>query len=360
MNREESLEEFNEKVVKNLEEESKTEFERIFNENEEKIKELIMNGMKSLIKGANENKIAVFQFELLRINILNESYKILIHGYNSLWYLDSTSIYEEIDLNFLFKPFVSFKEKLIKEKKIYMGKVNDYDIEKIIFHIVVKCYMDMSKVVRNWFWNLDEEEWMKERSVGDFYTVKWSEYQGKSETLFVMDERKKNIEEFLKLMKQPKEKLPFVYAVGKESVLVDGDFTGQNMLFINFKGSKLKNINFSEGNMARGQFKNTEINKCKFTNSTLIGASFESSKIKDSDFTNGNCIGIDFSKAELRYVDFSYAKLKNSNFIDAQLKNVSFDGADLEEAIFSAKDIPFINLSPEQLQTIYIDGGEEI
>lgn len=50
--------------------------------------------MKSLISKANEikeeeKKIAVFQFELLRINILNESYKILIHGYNSSWYLDT-------------------------------------------------------------------------------------------------------------------------------------------------------------------------------------------------------------------------------------------------------------------------------
>lgn len=367
MNREEALEKFKEKVVKNLAEENKLSFEKNFKDNEEKAKDLIIDGMKSIIKRAkdlkaekNENKIAVFQFELLRINILNDSYKILIHGYNSLWYLDSNPIYEEIDLSFLFEPFIKLKEKLGKEKKIYIGKVNDYDIQKIIFEFAAKCYMDISKTVRNWLWDLDEEEWMKESSIEDFYTVKWSEYQGKSETLFSMDNREKNIKELLELKKQPEEKLPFVYTVWKNSTLEDVDLTKQNMLFINFKGSKLKNINFSECDIIRGQFKDTKVKRCTFTNARIIGTPFQNSKIEDSNFNNADCTGVDFRKSELRYVDFSNANLKNSNFINAQFKNVSFEGANLEDAIFSSLDIPFINLTSEQLQTIYIDGGEEV
>ena len=367
MNREESLEEFKEKVVKALGQESIAAFEENFKNNEEKVKAMIIKGMKSLISKAkeikeedNKNKIAVFQFELIRINIVNESYKILIHGYNSSWYLDPKPIYEEIDLSFLFEPFIKLKEKLIKEKRIYMGKVNNYDIQKLIFELVVKCYMDMSKVIRNWFWNLDEEEWMKESSIEDFYTVKWSEYQGKSEILFAMDNKEKNIKELLELKKQPEEKLPFIYTVWKNSILEDGDLAKQNMLFINFKGSKLKNLDFAESDIIRGQFKDTEVKRCTLKKCNLIGTSFENSKIEDSDFSSGDCTGVDFSKSELRYVDFSNANLKNSNFINAKFKSVSFEGADLEDAIFSSKDIPFINLTSEQLQTIYIDGGEEI
>ncbi|AGF55356.1 uncharacterized protein YjbI with pentapeptide repeats/ribosomal protein S17E [Clostridium saccharoperbutylacetonicum] len=367
MNREEALEHFDENITKKLAEDFKLKVEENFKANEEKIKNLIIAAMKSIIKKAKdfqeikkEYKIAVFQFELLRINILNQSYKILAHGYNSSWYLDSDSIYEEIDLSFLFEPFDSFKEKLKKEKKMYMGKVNDYDIEKIIFELVSKYYMDISENVRNWLWDLDEEDWMQESSVDNYYVVKWSEYHGKSETLFAMDNREKNIKELLELKKQDEEKLPFVYSVWKNSVFENGDLTNQNMLFINFKGSKLKNINFSECCIVRGQFKATEIKKCQFANSKLVGTSFENSKIEDSEFSSGNLLGGDFRKAELRYVDFSNSNLKNSNFINAKFKNVSFEGADLEGAIFSAKDIPFINLTSEQLQTIYIDGGEEI
>ncbi|OOM11724.1 pentapeptide repeat-containing protein [Clostridium saccharobutylicum] len=366
MNREESLKEFKEKIVKALGEESIETFEKNFKDNEEKVKRMLINGMRTLINRAKnikenngENKIAVFQFELLRINILNESYKILIHGYNSSWYLDTKPIYEEIDLSFLFEPFIKVKEKLIKEKRIYMGKVNNYDIQKMIFELVVKCYKNMSKTIRNWFWNLDEEEWIKERVIEDFYIVKWSEYQGRSETLFAMDNREKNIKELLELKEQPEEKLPFVYTVWKNSILEDGVLAKQNMLFINFKGSNLKDIDFSECNILRGQFKDTEVKRCTLVKCNLIGSSFENAKIEDSDFSNGNCTGVDFRQTELRYVNFSNSNLKNSNFINAKFKNVSFEGADLEDAVFSAKDIPFINLTSEQLQTIYIDGGEE-
>ncbi|OOM76180.1 hypothetical protein CLPUN_27930 [Clostridium puniceum] len=366
MNRQEALEHFKANVSENLVKEYRLKFEEYFEENEEKVKKLLIDGMKKLIKKAKEfdetekdYKIGVFQFELLRINILNESYKIFAHGYNSLWYLDKDSIYEEIDLKFLFELFIDLKEKLIKEKKIYMGKVNKYDIQEIIFNLAVECYNDISISIRSWFWNLDEEPWMKENFIETFYTVKWSEYQGKSEILFAMDNRQKDINELLELKKQPEEKHPFVYTVWKDSKLEVGDLTKQNMLFINFKGSRLKEINFSESYIIKGQFKAAKIQHCEFENSKLGGASFENAIIQDSNFRSAECIGVDFSNSELSYVDFTNAKLKKSAFIGAKLKNVSFEGADVEDAVFSEKDIPFIHLTSEQLQTIYIDGGKE-
>lgn len=366
MNRQEALEHFKENIVKNLIDECKAKFQENFRENEEKVKALIIDGMKKLINGAKnlkeldrEYKIAVFQFELLRINILNESYKIFAHGYNSLWYLDENSLYEEIDLKFLFEPFIKLKEKLIKEKKIYMGKVNNYDIQEVIFSLASESYMAISESARNWFWNLDEEEWIQESSVEEFYTVKWSEYQGKSETLFAMDNREKDVNELLELKKKQQEKLPFVYTVWKNSILEQGDLTKQNMLFINFKGSSLKKIDFSGSDIWRGQFKATKIKDCEFKSSKLLGSSFENAVIEDSNFNSADCMGVDFSKSELSYVDFSNANLKGSIFTNTKFKKVSFEGANVEEAVFSEQDIPFIHLTSEQLQTIYIDGGKE-
>lgn len=363
MNREESLEHFKENVAKKLVYEYKLKFQENFKANEENIKTLIVEGIKAIdkkAKEANENyRITVLQFELLRINILKENYKIWIHGYNSLWYLDEDSIYEEIDLKNLFEHFNELKEKLIKDKKIYMGKVNNYDIQEIIFDLAVECYNNMSVSARNWLWNLDEEEWINECAFSDFYTIKWSEYHGKSETIFTMDNREKNINELLELKKQSKEKLPFVYTVWKNSTLEDGDLTKQNMLFINFKESRLRKIDFSESDIIRGRFKDTELNYCEFKSSKLVGTSFENSKIEDCNFNNADCTAGDFRKAELNYVDFSNTNLKNANFTNVKFYNVTFEGADVEEAIFSEKDIPFIHLSPEQLQAIYIDGGKE-
>ena len=366
MDRQESLEHFYENVSKKLINECKLKFQENFKEDEEKVKFLIIDGMKNLIKKAEkfqkinkDYKISVFQFELLRINILNDSFNIFIHGYNSLWYLDNASIFEEIDLKFLFTPFIKFKNRLAKEKKIYMGKVNDYDIAKVIFDLAADCFKSMSERARDWFWNIDEEVWMRDGAIGSFYIIKWSEYQGKSETLFAMDNKEKTIKELLELKKEPEEKLPFVYTVWKDSTLADGELTKQNMLFINFKGSKLKKINFSESDIIRSQFKNTHLKDCIFKDSRLIAASFENAVIEDSDFSNTDCTGVDFGKSQLSYVDFKDANLKNAVFTNASLKNVSFEGAEVEDSIFSEKDIPFIHLTSEQLQTIYIDGGDE-
>ena len=68
-------------------------------------------------------------------------------------------------------------------------------------------------------------------------------------------------------------------------------------------------------------------------------------------------LGTNFEKTKLCDVDFSGCDLRQASFINAKFSNVSFEGADLEEAIFNEEDIPFIKLSPEQLQEIYIYGG---
>ncbi len=150
MNREEALKEFKEKICLNLIEDCKSKFEDNVIKSEEKLRNLTIKGIKQVIKKAKDfqkikedYKIAVFQFEFLRVDVLNESYKIYVHGYNGMWYLDENSIVEYLDLKFLYEPFIEFKEKLIKEKKIYIGKVNNYDIQEIIMNLSYECYKNL-------------------------------------------------------------------------------------------------------------------------------------------------------------------------------------------------------------------------
>ncbi|MHC1686045.1 MAG: pentapeptide repeat-containing protein [Clostridiaceae bacterium] len=367
MNREEALIDFHDNFENSLLEICRGKFQVNLESNEEKLREALINGIKGLnekvIKAQEkdkEYKITVLQFELLRINLLNDSYKILAHGYNHLWYLDKNSIYEEIDLKFLFEPFIELKEQLNKAKKPYLGKINQYDIQKIIFELAVQCFNSMSETVRAFFWNFDEEQWAFEGTFSEFYTIKWSEYQGSSETIFAMDITEKTTEQLIELKKEPEEKLPFVYSVWCNSSFIDGDLTKQNMLFINFKGSKLSDMNFSESTIVTSQFKDTEIKYCVFKEANLTAASFERAEIKHSKFDNAQLIGADFRKSSLRDTTFKNADLKRADFTDASFENVSFEGADVEDAIFNAQDVPFLHLTPEQLQTIYIiEGGEE-
>ena len=365
MNREQAIEHYKEKVSDKLLKEYQEIFRENFINNEQNTKNIIINAMKTIINKAQLNKetykdykLSVFQFELLRVNIIDESYKIFIHGYSSLWYLDENSVYEFIELKFLFEPFIELKQKLLEGKKVYLGKVNKYDIQKIIFEVVAKSFNDISEVVREWLWNLDEEQWINNPLVDDFYIVKWSEYQGNSETVFAMNNQEKTINDMLEIKKESKDKEPFIYTVWKNSSLCDAKFDQENMIFINFKGSSLKKINFIKTNMVKAQFKDADIKECKFEEDILICTSFEQAKLTDCNFENSDLRNTDFQNAKIRNTSFKNTNLQDSYFAFAEFKNVSFDEANLEGAVFKAEDIPFLHLTSKQLQTIYIEGDQ--
>ena len=382
MNRREALEDFNKNTADDLVLKYKKEFEINFNNNEKRFALLLIDSIKKLNQKAILNRkvienysLGVLQFELLRSNILNESYKIHLHGYNSLWYLDNNSIYEEIDLKFLFKPFENLKKELIEKSKIYIGKINIYDIQKIIFDAVSDSYMGMSKVVREYLWDLDEEKWINEMLLSDFYIIKWSEYKGKGETVFAMDMRKKTKED---LENMKKEKKSFIYSVWRNSCLENADLSKENLLFINFKESKLQNIDFSKSSIISGEFKNSRIVKCSFEGAEVVGTALSESEINECKFKDCNLRSSDFNTSILNDVDFSNSDMSISNFVNSKLNNVSFKGctllnsdftnavfenvsfqdADLKDSIFSRKDIPFLHLSPEQLQDVFIGDDE--
>lgn len=386
MNREEALRDFDEKVAAKLLENCKSEFNELLNDNEEKLARLLIEGIKNLNKKALENlnidenyKLGVLQFEFLRSNLLNENYNILLHGYSNLWYLDENPVEEEIDLQFLSNPFVKLKDQLMKEKLIYVGKVNNYDIQKIIFNIAAECYNSMSQIVRSYLWDLDEEEWMSDMLLSDFYIIKWSEYKGKSETVFAMDNRKKTMEDLAEAKNSEKEKMPFVYSVWKDSEFSNFDLSKENMLFINFKGSQFEEVDFSEASIVSGEMKHSQLKKCKFTKAKVVGTTFEKASIKRCDFNECDFRSSDFNNAFLEEVNFDDADFQIGNFVnanlykvsfkncnlakadftEAQFEDVDFEGANLEEVIFSREDIPFLHLSPEQLQDILIEDGEQ-
>lgn len=365
MNREQALQSYKKKVSDKLIKEYEEKVQDNFVANEEKIKYIIIEAIKNIIKKAEHNqeinkdyRLSVFQFELLRINILDESYKIFIHGYNSLWYLDDNSIYEYVDLKFLFEPFIELKKKLIQEKKIYIGKVNNYDIEQIIFEITVKFFNSMSESVRVWLWDLDEKEWINNPIVNNFYIVKWSEYLADSETVFAMDSKEKTINDLLELKNKPKDNGPFVYTVWKNSNLEGGKFEEDNMLFINFKGSNLKRMDFLKTNMLRAQLKSSTIYRCKFQEVILSGAIFQDSNITDCDFENSDLRSADFTNACLNNICFKNTNLQDAYFVGTEFKNIHLDEAIVDGAIFKAEDIPFLHLTSNQLQTIFIEGEE--
>lgn len=364
MNREEAMIEYNEKIVKNLVEEARNKFEQLCNDNEMELENIFVGAFRELIQKCNDEKqeeynLTIFQYEMLRTNILNESYVIYLHGYNANWYLDESPLCIEIDLKFIFQPFIELKERLLEEKKIYLGKINEYDVQNIIFNSVIDSFKLLAEALRTWFWDVDEEEYVINNLKSEFYLIKISEYESESETVFAMDNRTKNNTDIKDYMKYAKGEAPLVYSVWKNSEFSNLNLSDNPMVLINFKGSKLQEVDFTNCAIARGNYKNTELVDCNFYRSNIVASIFENAYISGTSFEETFVANVDFTKCKLTNISFKNADLRESLFIGTEFEDVNFEGANVENCIFDLDVIPYLHLSAEQLQTVRIIESKE-
>ncbi|NFG22872.1 hypothetical protein FDF11_06960 [Clostridium botulinum] len=378
MNREEALKDFNEKVVNKIINEYKLRFEENLKQYKDMLCEILIDSIVNLNKKVcnvrdykKDYLLNVLQYELLRTNVLDDSYIIWLHGYNRSWYLDEDSVYEEINLKFLFEPFIELKQVLIKKKKVYLGKVNNYDIQNIVFNIVKECYYSIENITREYMYDLDDNEKIKNVFLDEYYLIKWSEYREESKTIFAMDYRKKETKDLIEFTKNP-----YIYPIFTKSTLNECELKNRDLLYANFKESKLTEINIIECSVPRGKFNNTEFVKCTIKNSVMTGSIFKNTSLNTINFSNSDlracnfnysdCIEVTFNncnledvsfyKSSLYRINFINCNLKSVNFIDAKFYKISFEGSDLKEALFNEEVIPFIHITPEQLQDINIWG----
>lgn len=378
MNREEALQEFKEKILPPYLDKCREKFNENLMKYEEELTEVLINGIVKVnekvkeVKKINENyAINILQYELLRTNILDESFIIWLHAYNIQWYMDENAVYEEINLKFLFEPFIELKEALISEKNIYLGKVNIYDIQQIIFNEVREAYYNMEDYIREIFYDLDENEKMDKILFDEYYLIKWSEFRDESKNVFSMDYRKKDVNDLKDFCKKP-----YIYPVFIRSILSNYNLDDITFLYGNFKESKLTEINMNKCVSPRCEYSYTEFNKCTLKECIITGSNFRKVKLNNVTFENCDLIGCNFNysdsiqvefincnienssfyKSSFYNVKFINCNLKGNNFIDSTFEKIHFEESDLTEAVFNEEIIPFLHISAEQLQDINIWG----
>lgn len=380
MNREEALVDFKKNVAGRLISDYKKEFENNINKNENKIFDLLVDSIVKLndkvgkIREIKKDYLVKYiEFELLRTNILDDSFIIFVHGYDEKWYLDENCTYQEINLQFLFEPFIRLKDVLKKEKKRYVGKINDYDIQNIIFNIVRDCYYGMENMIKENFFDFDENNIEKDLFLAEHYYIKWTEYMDQnSKIVFSMDYKKKGTENLKAYIKQP-----YVYPLFINSSLDKYKMQKQDMYYANFKGSSLSEINIGSCKMPRCIFAKTHLKDCYFDNDVITGGVFKNAKLENVVFDNcdlcacnfnfTDCYGLTFNncnldnasfyKVSLSNISFDKCSMNQINFVDSNFKEMNFNGSNLKEALFCKDVIPYINISSQQLQDIYIWEG---
>lgn len=326
MKREDALINFNEKYTNEL----LKKYEQIFYEdvmqNKDLLRSTVINSLKNICEdvsdfqnGLDYYKIKYFQFSILRTSIISKNYIFLLSTYNQEWYLDDNAKHMELDMSFLFKSLNDLYNELYEKSKKFIGKINKYDIEKIILKQAMEYNEYIAYTVRFILQNIDREEWFDKVKKTDIYFIRWGEYQDKSELVYIMDNNKKTMNDFIKgldLTNEEAHKDELVYSVWKDTEISEAICIEKNMMFSNFKNSKISNFSFEK--------------------SILLGANFEDAILQNVNFNKTNLVGV--------------------NFIGVKFEDVKFEEAILDGAIFDQEDVPFLHLSSSQLQVIYIKG----
>lgn len=289
----------------------------------EYLENMVRSGMELLGEQMEKQKkeyVCFLYFSVLKTDLLRRKYRVLLHGLDMRWYLDDEPAEVYVDADELFAPFDSLWNALEEANRGYGGTVNNYDIQNLLFnelHLIDSMICQILRYrLRDW-----EEKGIFDKVVrSPYWLLKWGEYRDRAEFIIQTDRVEKPAsawkEELTKTAHSP-ENMIFSY-------WYKGNCQGKNpkdldMRFITFEECIVKDIKFEHCNMEGSRFPKSKISGCRFDGCNLCGA--------------------DFRKCSF--------------------ENTSFAGAELKAAIFPAESIPFLDISAEQFQVIYVDRGEQ-
>lgn len=304
-------------------------------DHQEMLHQILFDAVRQI--GEKKENISYLHFQLPRTGVQSGAYPVYLFAYDQLWFLDVRPEMEEIEFSFFFQALSERKRELEEGRKIYLGKITKYDVLEVLYEEASKCFEELAIVLREWCWDLEEEEWVGAYPFSGQYQLRWGGYQEDGEIIFAMDNRGKGMEELLHHIKEDQS---FFYTVWKGSDLCHVKLTGREMLFMNMKGAKLDGMDFSDSNLFQSSF----------GRATLTGCCFD----------RAACICTKFRGATLTGCSFQGADLTRADFRDTKLEGTNFSGAVLEGACFMDKQVAFLHLSPEQLQEIVIEGGRPL
>lgn len=292
-------------------------------ERSEQLEEMIKGAMRQLGEQMREQQkeyVSFLYISLLKTDVINRHYQFHLHALNHQWYLDEEPIEIYVAAGDLYQPLNEIWDYLIEKSRPYIGVINQYDIQHLIFDELKYIDSSICQILRYRLRDWEQKMIFADVALAPYWLLKWGEYRDQSEFILQTDRVKKEQnywKDQVKKLKHKPETLVFSYWY--QDVLKDSRLSQANLIFSVFEESQLNNLTFSQCNMEGSRFTKSSLSGCDFDHSNLWGADFS---------------GCTF-------------------------ENVSFQGAELTGALFPAASIPFLNLEPEQLQTVLLEREED-
>lgn len=278
------------------------------------LKEAVMNGFARFTELAKKNKkeyYMFFYFSYLKIDLLHKKYKILLQGMNNQWYLDPDMTEVTFELDFLLGPILELWEALTKASRKYIGKINAYDIQHLIFKEMDLHNRSIAHTLRYLLWDLEQEEAFKEIPRIPYFIIRWGEYRDDTQIVLLRDRDKKEQKQFnTALRKAQREEEELANGFWYQAELKERKCQDLDMQFITFEKCSIGNFDFGSSNLTAARFTETKLKKCSFSECCLEGADFRSAILEEIDFRNANLKNAMFSFKEVQKLDLTAEQMQ--------------------------------------------------
>lgn len=286
---------------------------------EEKIKRA-MDLLGENIKRQQKEYVSFLYISMLKVDFANRSYQFLLHAMDHRWYLDEEPLEVYFDAGNIMDPLDELWDYLADESLKYIGVINRYDIQNLMFDELQHVDAAISRILRYRLRDWEKKGIFSNVILAPYWLLKWGEYRDQTEFIIQTDRVPKAKDIWKKETKMAEHKPEtLVFSYWYQGEYIGNRLKKLDMKFVVFEEAALKNITFIGCDMEGSRFINSNLTECSFEGCNLWGA----------DFTS------------------------------CTFEQVSFQGAELTGALFPAQCIPFLNLSPEQLQVILLRREEQ-
>lgn len=206
---------------------------------------------------------------------------------------------------------------MLKDMRQYRGKINQYDVERMVQDEVMSAVGTLTQILRLLMRRIEELEEFARIPKGPFWEIQFGEYRDYSEPIIRMNRELRNEKMWLEKIEDEEEtpgKLQFSW--WHKANLTSGNCRGKDLDYIVFEECSLEGIDFESAQMTGARFLNCRLENCSFKQANLTLAEFEHCQFSDCDFT----------EAGLRQAVFSLEGLEAGWFDEKQQEEMLLSG----------------------------------
>lgn len=313
--------------------------EKNFLQEEEKLKKDICATVLQLFSDVGDKEqIQYIQLSLLRSQMDEDIFQILISLYDKTYFLDKKPLMQTLDVSSIFAPLKEARTELYQCMEYYQGKIEKFDADRMIRETAMTFYQRMADRSRMLFRDFDRWESVDKATGTKRLVVKWGGFQETSETVFLKDPDSKNQQQFL------------IYNEKNRLDQWDIRYIYQSWEFVQFT-----DITVQKRNLLFIMLRNCGMERCQWENCMMHGASFRDVKLKQVIFAGCDLSGSDFRGADFDQVQFIQCNLSAADFTGNRIDTVQFTNSRMDDARFSREGLSCGGLDAGQLQQIQME-----